>query len=146
MLAALCIAPATAALACALVMPEFAGLNSYPLRVALSYPYFAVAGLLTTAIFGLPAFFILRRYLQPTLLSCAAAGAFVAACPWLLITILPSGADEASMDGHVTVLHGHNTVWQYIYGFQIAGLVALFGLVGGVCFWAVIRRGEQRMS
>ena len=97
---------------------------------------FAVFGAYpATVLFGLPAFFLLRRRLKPRLASVVLVGGLVAAAPWLLIVVFVPNPDSAMIGEHVTVNHGVKTIWGWIEGLKLVGGVFLLGLLGGIAFW-----------
>ena len=131
------VAPAVAALAFSCVLPMYAGLSSYPLRVVLTLPVVAlVGGYLPELVFGIPLFLFARRFVKPSLLACAICGSFVAGLPWLLLAVFPA-AQEASIDGRLTVVNHHLTLFGLTEGLKLFSLIALFGGFGGAVFWSV---------
>jgi hypothetical protein len=141
--AAFAFAPAIAALAFSVLNPMYAGLTDLSVRIWKTFPSVAiVGGYVPTLIFGLPAYLILRTKLRPTVLSCAAVGALVAAFPWALLTLLPV-AQEASTGGRPTVVQGHLTWFGLYEGAKLTGQIGLFGCLGGAAFWLISTAGHR---
>lgn len=91
-----------------------------------------------TALFGLPAYFVLRRVLEPSLINCALAGALVAVAPGLLLELLPvSEHFQFSVGGHATVVDGHRTPWGWeLWRTNLISTVVA-GIAGGAVFWVL---------
>ena len=80
--------PGAAALLMAIAMPAYEGITDPLERIWRSAVAFAVFGAYPPAfIIGLPAFFMLRRHVNATIINCAATGAVVAALPWLVLAL-----------------------------------------------------------
>ena len=130
--------PLLISFAVAVAMPFYEGLPNYWDRVLRSWPLYVIVGAIpATVILGIPAFLLLKKLVRPTILWCALAGGVVAALPWFLFMSLGGGADQASINGHVTQVHGHYTAWGWLYFAQFLGLVFVAGAVGGILFWAI---------
>jgi hypothetical protein len=139
--AAFLIVPGVAALVMAVIMPAYDGISDPLERIWRSALVFAVVGAYpATVILGLPAFFILRRRFEATLLNCSLTGAVVAALPWLILSSL-STPDSASIGGRATVLHGSLTPYGWLTSLTSIGQIALFGAGGGMLFWFVAAAG-----
>lgn len=138
LLVAFAVAPAVAALLMALVEPLYAGLPSYFERVwRTAYVYALFGAYPPTLVVGIPTYLILRSKVAATWINCAIAGGFVAGLPWLVLSLLPSGADQASIDGQATVIDGTRTAYGWVVGLESVGEIAVFGLAAGVVFWAI---------
>jgi hypothetical protein len=89
------------------------------------------------ALFGLPAYFVLRRIVAPSLLNCAVVGAVVAVLPGLLLGLLPMSEHfQFSIGGRATVVNGHQTAWGWELWRASLLKTAVAGLAGGAVFWA----------
>jgi hypothetical protein len=144
-IAAFFAAPTVAALVMACLEPLYAGLPSLADRIVRSALIYCLFGAYPmTLIFGVPAFFLLRRRLRPSALNCGLAGASVAGIPSLILAIMPNGTAESIDDGHVTVLHGHRTMWGWLFAGQGVLEMAAFGLLAGLVFWAIVAVGSKR--
>lgn len=129
------------ALAVAIKMPAYDGISDPLEKIWRSALLFAVVGAYpTTVILGLPAFFLLRRRFEATLLNCSLTGAVVAALPWFVLSLL-SIPDNASIGGQATVLHGSLTSFGWLTNLTSIGQIALFGAGGGILFWFVAAAG-----
>jgi hypothetical protein len=129
------VAPAIAAFLFSCAYPMYDGLQSVPLRILRTFLVVAVVGAyVPTVIFGLPLFLLAKRWVKPSLFACLLSGAFVAAFPWVLLTLFPA-AQEASTGGRLTVVDHHLTLFGLMEGAKLCGLIALFGLLGGAAFW-----------
>jgi hypothetical protein len=136
------LAPGAAALLMAIAMPAYDGLTHLSERVWRTAQTNALLGAYPTAVlFGLPAYFMLRRHFSARPLACVIAGSVVAALPWGLLIAAGSGASEASINGHATVLNGHTTAYGWLKHAEFILTIALFGGVGGFVFWAVAAAG-----
>lgn len=127
--------------------PLYAGLPSLEdriVRTAMIYCLFGAYPM--TLVFGVPAFFVLRKRLRPSVLNCGLAGVGVAGIPTLILAIMPNGTTEAIDDGHVTVLHGHRTMWGWLFAGQGVLEMAAYGLLAGLIFWAIIAVGPKRST
>jgi len=83
------VVPGAAALLMAIAMPAYEGITDPLERIWRSAVAFAVFGAYPPAfIIGLPAFFMLRRHVNATIINCAATGAVVAALPWLVLALI----------------------------------------------------------
>jgi hypothetical protein len=129
-----------AAIVLAYLEPDYAGLGSKGERMARTAPFYLFGAYVQTMIFGLPAFFILRKCLQPTVWNCVMVGSVIAAAPWLALGLL-SHPDYAYVGGHVTVLHGQIT-WQGLVDLlELTAKIAASGTFGGLVFWFVAAFG-----
>jgi len=143
-LLAFLLAPGAAALLMAISMPGYAGIPSWSERVWRSAELYAALGAYPiTLVFGVPAYFMLRRHLSARPLPCALVGAVVAVFPWMLIILIGPGASEASIDGRATVLNGHTTAYGWLQNAEFVLMMAFFGAVGGLIFWAVAAAGDR---
>ena len=132
------VAPASAALLAATLQPAYDGLPNLFERVWRTAVFYGIFGAFPTAIvLGLPTFFLLKRRLAPTVINCGLVGALIAALPWIVITLLPQAADEASIGGRLTIVDGRLTPYGWLMQGQFVGAIALFGLAGGIIFWIV---------
>jgi hypothetical protein len=138
------VAPGAAALLMAVAMPAYAGLPSWSERVWRSAQTFSALGAYPTAIvFGLPAYFMLRRHLSARLVGCVLVGSVIAALPWALLVMIGSGASEASINGRATVLNGHTTAYGWLKNAEFILTIGLFGAFGGLVFWVVAAAGHR---
>ena len=137
-LAGLLLAPALAAIAMSVVSPAYDGLPDMIERVWRTAEFYAVFGAYPTAVLvGVPTYFVLRRHFRPTILNCAWAGALVAAFPWIVLTFVVKGADQASVNDRPTVIDGVMTAYGWLLRAETIAQIAAFGLFGGLVFWAV---------
>jgi hypothetical protein len=135
------IAPAAGAVIMAFVAPAYDGLSSAIERLLATAELFALLGAYpSTLILGVPAYFILRRHLDPRPLSCAFAGAAVAAIPWIFL-VLASTPSSASIGGRATVIDGQYTAYGWLENAQFIGGIALVGWAAGLIFWAIAAAG-----
>ncbi|WP_165899621.1 hypothetical protein [Sphingomonas sp. PP-CE-1G-424] len=140
-IAAFLIVPGVAALVMAIMMPAYDGISDPLERIWRSALVFAVVGAYpATVILGLPAFLILRRRFEATLLNCSLTGAVAAALPWLILSSLIT-PDSASTGGRATVLHGSLTPYGWLTNLTFIGQIALFGAGGGMLFWLFAAAG-----
>lgn len=131
------VVPGAAALLMAIVMPAYEGITDPLERIWRSAVAFAVFGAYPPAfIIGLPAFFMLRRHVDATIINCAATGAVVAALPWLVLALL-SRPDNASIGGRSTVINGSLTAYGWLMNFYYVGQIALLGTIAGALFWFI---------
>jgi hypothetical protein len=136
------VAPGAAALLIAIAMPAYDGLPDWFERVWRTAETFSIFGAYPTAVvFGLPAYFMLRRHFSATPLACAVVGSAVAALPWALLVMAGSGASEASVNGRATVLNGHTTAYGWLQNAEFLLTIGLFGAIGGFVFWVVAAAG-----
>ena len=139
--AAFVVAPGAAALVMAAATPLYAGLDPGE-RLWRSAATFAAFGAYPAAlVLGVPACFLLRGRLAPSLVNCASAGAVIAALPWFALSLL-SGPDQASIDGRATVIDGSRTAYGWLTQATFLGGIALFGALGGAVFWLVAAAGR----
>lgn len=137
------VVPGAAALLMAIVMPAYEGITDPLERIWRSAVAFAVFGAYPTAfIIGLPAFFMLRRHVDATIINCAATGAVVAALPWLVLALL-SRPDNASIGGRSTVINGSLTAYGWLMNFYYVGQIALLGTIAGALFWFIAAAGSR---
>ena len=138
------IAPGCAGLLLAIVMPLYAGLPEVGQRIwKTAYVYVLFGAFPLAFVFGLPAYFMLRQHVTPTVINCALTGAAVAGLPWAIVVLLPSAASEASVAGRATVVDGVSTWWGWWLGIEFAGQIAIFGAIAGLIFWVVAVAGHQ---
>ncbi|MGN6421692.1 MAG: hypothetical protein ACTHLA_00120 [Asticcacaulis sp.] len=104
--------------------------------------YLVFGGYVPLALFGLPAWLLLRHRLPMSLVNCAVAGLVIAAAPGLILQLL-SRNDYEYGGGHVMVLHGHYTGWGWLYLVQTTGEMALIGLLTGAIFWLLAAAGDK---
>lgn len=141
------IAPLVAALLLAALVPLYAGLHSLPERIFRTLPlYLVVGGYVPTIIFGIPAYFLLRKRLRPTAVNCALIGAAVAIAPWFILRLVTPLPNEAFSGGHVTVLHQYYTFWGWLDLATNVGYLFLLGAFAGFVFWfvAAFRPNKKR--
>jgi hypothetical protein len=132
---AFALAPVVPALAFAMLFPMYEGLPDLWVRVVNTLPaVLIVGGYIPGLVLGVPAFLFLRKYVAFNLLNCTVVGAVVAALPWALLVLFPV-AQEASLDGSMTVADGHLTWFGLLTGAALVALVTPFGALGGVAFW-----------
>jgi hypothetical protein len=141
--AAFIVAPLIAAATMACYEPLYDGLPSEAERIFKTWMVFCLFGAFpATILAGVPTFLFLRSRVRPTALNCTLAGGFVAAAPSLVLSIL-SVPDAAIEDGHVTVRHGHLTLWGWLLRAEFIGEIAAFGLLGGLVFWFIAAAGSK---
>ena len=141
----LLLAPAAAAFAMACLMPAYDGLPSAAERIWKTAQIYAFLGAYpATLFFGLPAYFLLRKQFAASLANCSIVGAIVAALPWSIIGLIPSGATYASVGGQATMINGARTTYGWLLAFQSILQIAAFGVLGGVVFWAVAVRNSRQ--
>lgn len=131
------LAPAAAALVYACLTPLYGGLPDLADRVWRTFLLYLLLGAYPAAVvLGLPLFFALKGFLNPTPLNCALVGAIIAAVPWLLLGLL-SSPNYAYSNGHVTHENGAITFAGLLdLGVFVAQLAAL-GFFAGLVFWFV---------
>lgn len=143
-LTGLVLAPALAAIAMSIVSPAYEGLPNMNERVWRTAEIFALVGAYPTTVFiGIPTYLVLRRYFLPTILNCALAGALVAALPWMVLTLLPTSADQETIGDRPTVIDGITTAYGWLVRAETIAQIAAFGLIGGLVFWVVAVLGWQ---
>lgn len=139
---AFAVAPVVAAVGVAFYTPGFYG-SPLIVRVAGTFVLALVwGGYFPTLLFGMPAYFLLRKRCQPTLLNCVVVAALVASVPCALLGLLPP--DYAYSDGHVTHQNGHTTIWGWLGLAEMVGSMVLLGGITGAVFWAVATNGFKR--
>jgi len=137
------VVPGAAALLMAIAMPAYEGITDPLERIWRSAVAFAVFGAYPPAfIIGLPAFFMLRRHVNATIINCAETGAVVAALPWLVLALI-SRPDNASIDGRSTVIDGSLTAYGWLMNFYYVGQIALLGAIAGALFWFIAAAGSR---
>lgn len=138
------LAPGAAALLMAIAMPMYAGLPSWSERVWRTAQTLSVFGAYPIAVvFGLPAYFMLRRHFAARPFACAAVGFVISALPWALLVLAGSNASEASSNGRATVTNGHTTAYGWLQNAEFVLTIGIFGALGGLVFWAVAAAGHQ---
>lgn len=103
-------------------------------------------GIPATLLLGLPAYFLLRGHVAASFINCCIVGIIIAALPWAIIVLLPSGDWEGSVGERATVIDGARTAYGWLRDFLSILAIAAFGLVGGVVFWAVAVRNSRRRT
>ncbi len=93
-------------------------------------------------LFGIPTYFIVRRYCAPTLINCAFVGAAVATFPWAVIFLLLGSPDQASIGGQPTVIDGRRTVFGWYMDLTYIAKIAASGFAAGACFWLIAVAGN----
>lgn len=140
---AFAVAPSVAALSYACLIPLYAGLPDLADRVWRTFLLYLLFGAYPSALLlGIPAFFILKNYLDPKPLNCALVGAGIASIPWLLIG-LRSSPHYAYSNGHVTHDNGMITIWGLLDLATFVALIAALGFLAGLVFWAVAAAGTR---
>lgn len=141
------VAPAFASVMMALIAPAFAGLPSWAERVIETAKTYALLGAYPTTLFvGVPAYFMLRRHFAALPINCVAAGALVAALPWLALISIVGPAGSASIDGRATVVDGHFTGFGWLVLAWFIGQIAIVGAVAGGLFWAIAAAGDKKIE
>lgn len=136
-LLAFAVVPLIASAGMASVHPLYAGLPDFLDRIARTTITYSIFGAYPSAlILGVPAYFLLRRRLQPSLPSCVWVAAAVAALPWVIVG-LAFPADEASIGDRVTVAGGVRTFWGWIYFARFVLNFCLIGGIAGAIFWFI---------
>ena len=137
-------APALPTLLISALSPAYEGLPDLSERIWRTFQLAVVfIGYLPAVVVGLPLFLFMRRRVQMSPLSCSLAGAFTAALPWLLLTLLPL-ADSASEGGHATIINHQLTAFGFLQAMLISSLAAALGALGGLVFWALVSIGSHR--
>lgn len=96
----------------------------------------AIYGAVPSAlILGVPAYFILRRYLKPRFITFVLVGGVIAALPWLLLSLLPGKNFFTSYNSCKTVIDGARTWCDYLEVFKFSARNFAFGSIGGAVFW-----------
>jgi len=140
--AAFILAPGLAALLVAFVMPLYDGLPKFAERIWRSALAYGLFGAYPAAVlFGLPAYFTLRRRFDPTLINCSFVGAVVSTLPWAFLS-LGNTLDQANIGGRATVINESKTAFGWLMDAQFLGQIALFGAFGGTLFWAIAAAGS----
>ena len=139
------VCPLAAALLMALCEPAYEGLPTFTEQVIASAETYAILGAYpTTIIVAVPAYFMLRRHFEARPLTCALAGAIIAAIPWIFLIIVAAGASSASIDGRPTVVDGHYTLYGWLMNAWFVGQIALVGWAAGLLFWGIAAAGFQQ--
>jgi hypothetical protein len=134
--AAFIAAPVAPAAAFAFAMPMYGSLPDLSERIWWTFlPVLLVGGYPPTLIFGVPAFLVLRRKLQPTFLTCSLVGALVAS-PWAIMFLLAAARDPNFWDSIE-----RNGLLEATTEITI---VPALGLLGGAVFWLVAAAGPSR--
>ena len=118
-------------------MPSLLDERSFSSFVRLATLYALIGGYLPTILFGLPALFVLRRWLRPRLIWTVLASALVATAPWCLLLLLPGQNDFSSVGGQITVQDGKRTLLGWIEVSKMLGLIFALGAIGGTVFWLI---------
>lgn len=140
--AAFLLVPAFAALLFAIAMPAYDGLPTMAERIWRSALIYGLVGAYPpTIVFGLPAYFALRRRFDPSVFNCALVGAVVATLPWMFL-VLVSPPDQASIGGRATVINGTYTAFGWLMNAQTLGPIAVAGALSGALFWAIAAAGS----
>jgi len=115
-------------------VPPLGSLKWIPLSGLLSLCFFVA--LVHAAIFGIPAFLLVRHRSRITLLRCAAWGFAIGALPLGLLSLLSEfGLQSASTDNIPTVINHVPTLFGLWELTIFVGLLGVTGLVGGCAFW-----------
>lgn len=139
-------APALAALLMAVFIPGFEGLppDQRFWNSALLYAIFGAYP--PTLLLGIPAYFILRRHLEPTFRNCSLVGAALPVIVWGSISVLPIAAESESVAGVATIRNGHRT----LYGWELVGqnllLLAAVGVAAGIAFRLIVVGWRRRST
>lgn len=106
-----------------------------------------VAALAHALVFGLPLYFLLRLSRSIGIAACAIGGFLLGAVPLSALTLMiSSGRYDASTGDTPTVVNGVRTAAGWIEFAQDAGILGLYGLAGGLTFWAAMRLAGQGMG
>jgi uncharacterized membrane protein YvlD (DUF360 family) len=97
--------------------------------------------LLHAFVLGLPAYLVLRRFRALGWWSAALGGFVVGAAPIALLTLRPIYDFEYGAD--VLVIHGHYTAAGWRSYAVAAATGGVYGAVGGLACWLVIRRARD---
>ena len=145
-LAAFLVVPGVMAIALAGVMVLYAGfVGGWEGFWVLARIFVLFGAYPSTVVLGVPAFFMLRKWLDATLVNCALVGATVAASPWLLLLLLPHG-DYANVGGHATVIDGKSTAYGLLVAIELLGQIALIGAFSGILFWMIAIAGTKQIE
>jgi hypothetical protein len=138
------LAPASAALLMAAYLPAFDGLPPVQRFWNTAWLYAMIGAYPPTILLGLPAYFALRRHVEPRLRNCMLVGATLPIFPWGLFSVLPSVAESESVGGRATVIGGHRT----LYGWELVGrdlvMLTAFGAVAGLVFGLIVVGWRRR--
>jgi hypothetical protein len=135
-IAAFVFTPLLVSLAVAFALPFYPGLPDYLERVLRTWPFYIIFGALPpTAIFGIPAFLIFKKLVRVSVWSCAGVGAIIAAFPWFLLGLFPTGS--AWTAGRATIINGHYTTYGWLEFAGALFVIASAGAVGGIIFWMI---------
>jgi hypothetical protein len=93
-------------------------------------------------LFGIPAYFVLRRHWGANPIGCGLVGAAIAALPWLPFVLFPS-TQSASVDGEATVIDGRYTAYGWLEIVEVLSLLAGLGLAAGIVFWVIAAAGHR---
>lgn len=91
-------------------------------------------------ILGLPLFFLLSRSNRVGIVSSALSGFLIGATPFGLVALYSLlTLESASTGGHPTVVNGAPTLAGWAEYFFAVGRLGLYGLAGGLTFWAAMQ-------
>lgn len=109
------------------------------------YLVFIFGSIPTAVIFGVPAFFLSKIFLHPTVVNSCTVGAAVASFPWILFAIFAK-PDGSSIGDNILIQDSKiNSLGIILYAQGILQ-VALLGVLGGLVFWFVGLNGNIRES
>lgn len=140
------VAPASAALLMAAYLPGYDGLPPIQRFWNSAWLYAVVGAYPPTVLLGVPAYFALRRHIEPTLRNCMFVGAALPVLTWGLFSVLPSAAVSESVGGRATVINGERT----LYGWELAArdlaMLATFGAAAGLVFGLIVLGWRRRST
>lgn len=138
------IVPGVAAVLMAMVFPLYAGLPNIFERIGRTAIAYAMFGAYPPALlFGIPVYFVLRKFVSFALINCSLTGGLIAILPWILLVIFAPEADQASVNGIPTVVDGRMTAYGWLMLAKDFATVFPFGLGAGVLFWAIVAAGNR---
>lgn len=95
-------------------------------------------------VLGLPLFYLLRSMRRIGVASSALGGILIGAVPFGVLTMISMfGPYSASSGGRPTVINGVPTLAGWIDYAYAVGSIGMFGLAGGLTFWAAMRLSGQ---
>jgi hypothetical protein len=96
-------------------------------------------------VLGIPAYFLLRHWVGPRLVTIMLVGGVIAALPWLMLFLLPqSGSVRSEINDCVTRIDGYVTWCGMVDAFKLAAEIFSYGALGGLVFWlCVVWRAPQ---
>jgi hypothetical protein len=94
-------------------------------------------------VLGVPIFLLLRSKRHVGAVTCAVGGFLIGVVPDGVLALLPMFRGSAWINGTPTVINGVPTLAGWIEYAYFVGSLGLFGLAGGLTFWAAMRVSGQ---